>query len=646
MLTPERLVEVSLFVGERDLEAVTATLMHARALHVEPLEGEHWAPAPRWTEAAEAFRALEARFTALLRALGLDVAAAADSGGAGDDTATAAGDAPEPRPTADRRDLETFALRLEARLGTFLDERRSAEDDLAEVEAARRQLALLQPLAAPVEALRRLSHVHLTIGTLPDANVDRVAAALFQVAFTLLPLERRGGRTLVAVAAAREDAHVLDRALRSAFFEPLDLPDRFHGLPAEALAAADAEAERARARLAQLEATRRALADELGAEARAALARTRRDLELCEALRRTPFRDGVYVLAGWMPQARVDDVGDRVRAVASDPVVVEVLPAAGRRAVPTLVRHPAWLQPFEVLVRTFGLPGYEELNPTLVTAIVFLFTYGMMFGDIGHGALLALAGLALRRRTPFGTVVAAAGAASVVFGALYGVAFGHPVFPALWLQPLHAIFPLLIAAVAAGAAIINVGFAMALVTAWRRGDRAAFWLGAGGVLGVAFYWVLLGGGLAVFLWGVPMGVWLALLAPLALATMFREPLVERWHGHRASFRAAGVTGFFELFESVIANLSNTLSFVRLGAFAVAHEGLSAMVLDYGLAPGGWGVLLIGTLLIVGFEGLIVGIQALRLQYYEFFGRFFQGRGRPFRPLAFAGGPDAPTALRP
>ena len=97
---------------------------------------------------------------------------------------------------------------------------------------------------------------------------------------------------------------------------------------------------------------------------------------------------------------------------------------------------------------------------------------------------------------------------------------------------------------------------------------------------------------------------------------------------------------------MISYLSNTLSFIRLGAFAVAHEGLSAMVLDYGLAPGGWGVLVIGTLLIVGFEGLIVGIQALRLQYYEFFGRFFQGRGRPFRPLAFAGGSDARTALRP
>ena len=216
----------------------------------------------------------------------------------------------------------------------------------------------------------------------------------------------------------------------------------------------------------------------------------------------------------------------------------------------------------------------------------------------------------------------------------------------LWLQPLRAIFPLLIAAVVAGAVILNLGFALNLVTAWRSGDRPRFWLGASGVVDLAFYWVLLGGGLAAFGGLVSIPSWLGLAAPLALAVWFREPLLAWAHGRPPEFGEHAVTGFFELFETVISNVSNTLSFIRLGAFAVAHEGLSAMVLQYGTAPGGWGVLVVGTVLIVGFEGLIVAIQALRLQYYEFFGRFFQGRGRPFRPLAFAGGSDAPTAVQP
>ena len=93
--------------------------------------------------------------------------------------------------------------------------------------------------------------------------------------------------------------------------------------------------------------------------------------------------------------------------------------------------------------------------------------------------------------------------------------------------------------------------------------------------------------------------------------------------------------FFELFEAVISYVGNTLSFIRLGAFAVAHEGLSQVVLLLAAMSGGiggWIIFALGTLLLVGFEGLIVGIQTLRLEYYEFFGKFFRGQGRPFTPL--------------
>jgi hypothetical protein len=127
-------------------------------------------------------------------------------------------------------------MRFETRVGGWQDDARAAADEAASLTLAQRQLELLRPLEAPVEALRELRHQHLTIGTLPAENVDRVAAALFQVAFVLLPLERRGERTLVAVAVAREDATVLDRALKSAFFEPLDLPHHVQGMPPAALA--------------------------------------------------------------------------------------------------------------------------------------------------------------------------------------------------------------------------------------------------------------------------------------------------------------------------------------------------------------------------------------------------------------------------
>ncbi len=635
MWVPERLVDVSLFVAEEDLEAVATTVMRERALHLDSQESERWAPAAKWAELADTYRGWANRLDAVHRALGLDEAGS-----------LTLAETIEPQPMRDRLDVEADVVRFETRIGGRQDDVRAAADEVAELTLAKRQLELLQPLEAPVEALRGLRHQYLTIGTLPTENVDRVAAALFQVAFALLPLERRGDRTLVAVATAREDAHVLDRALKSAFFEALDLPHHVRGVPRAALADVEAELAAARDHVTALEAQRRELADAVGEALTATLARARLDVELCEALRRFPCLEGIYVIAGWMPARRAEAVAERVRGVAQGPVVVETLPPASRRSVPSLMPNPPWLRPFEPLVTTFGLAGYDELNPTLVTAIVFLFMYGMMFGDLGHGALLALAGLLLRRKTSFGSVVAAAGASSVVFGALYGVAFGAEVMPALWLRPLHAIFPLLIASVVVGVVILNLGFVLNLVSAGRNGDVTRLWLDKNGLLGVALYWALLGGGLAVFGGGLAPGVWLALVAPLALLMWFREPLAERLHGAKVKVSDHLVTGFFELFEAIIAYLSNTLSFVRLGAFAVAHEGLSSMVLQYGAGPNGWITLVFGTALIVGFEGLIVGIQALRLQYYEFFGRFFQGRGRPFQPLAFAGGPDASTPLHP
>ena len=627
--TPERLVDVSLFVTERDVETITATLMREASLHLNVQESEHWTPAPKWADLSETYRALLGRIDKVAHALGRE--------GEGDGTYA------DPRPMRDRPALESDVLRLETRVAGWRDDLEAIERRVRDLEAAERQLALLAPLGVPVDELRSLRHHYVTIGSLPSENVARVAAALFQVSFVLLPLERGLERTLVAAAVADEDGHVLDRALRSAFFEPVHLPSEANGTPKEALAAVEAIRREAEAERDALRTAGDALVTEVGdllTETRRAL---HANLAVCDVIRRFPFRDGVYVIGGYLPAARLDETEKKLRDVAEGQLVLEALPPTSGGVggeVPSLVHNPRWLRPFEILVDTYGVTGYDELNPTLLAALVFTFMFGLMFGDMGHGAILAAIGLLLAwRGLSAGIVLAAAGGASIAFGAAYGMAFGYAVFDAPWLQPLHAIFELLIASVIAGVVILNLGMILNLISARRAGDTLRFWLDKSGVLGLAFYWTLVGGGLLVFQGLIPTPVWLLVLLPLALLTMFREPLEERLRGQPAHWTGNLVGGFFELFETVIGYASNSLSFVRMGAFAVAHEGLSHMVLSYSGGGTGWIVFLFGTLLIVGFEGLIVGIQALRLSYYEFFGRFFGGRGTPFRPLSFSGGSD-------
>ena len=217
---------------------------------------------------------------------------------------------------------------------------------------------------------------------------------------------------------------------------------------------------------------------------------------------------------------------------------------------------------------------------------------------------------------------------------------------AAWLSPLEGIWTVLITAVAGGVVLLNIGFAMNLVNAWRSRDWPRLFLEKNGLVGIALYWTLIGGGLGVGFGKLPARV-LLLIPVLCVLLWIHEPLAHWiWHSPTAPMGEALVTGFFELFETVTGYASNSLSFIRLGAFAVAHEGLSGLVVSYSGGRWGWVVMLLGTILVVGFEGVIVGIQALRLEYYEFFGRFFQGGGRPFVPLSLqTGGRHASLGVR-
>lgn len=634
-LAPEAMLEANLFVLEPDLEAVTGALARVELMHLEDTAPEGWNPSPEWTELANRYSALSQRLLEMLNALKckpiLDGAVPTDL-----------------RPSHDWRDIEAQTAMLEARVHAWEQRLKGAEEELEKLTVAESQVQLLMPLDVPVEDLRRLQYQTVTVGVMPSGNVPRVAEALFQIPFVLIPLERQKDRTLILAASSTDNAPILDRALKSAFFEPSAVPVEALGRPEEALETLKRRVREIQENIDDLDRERAKLASALSAELIELSSRTGAEGKIAEAIRRFPKHGEVFLISGWVPAADIDKVKKAVESAAGHPVAMEVLKAdPNRQSVPSLVRAPHWLQPFEELVTTFGLSSYNELDPTLIVTISFLVMYGMMFGDIGHGLMLLLIGLWLRqRKLEYGVLVAAAGASGIVFGLLYGAAFGQQVMPAVWIRPLEGIWTILITAVAGGAVLLNIGFVMNLINAYRARDWPRFFVEKNGVAGLALYWTLLGGGLGVGFGILPKFV--LLFVPLLCVILWLHELLAKWIWHQSSapLGEALVTGFFELFEAVTGYASNSLSFIRLGAFAVAHEGLSSLVVSYSKGRWGWLVLLLGTALVVGFEGVIVGIQALRLEYYEFFGRFFQGRGQPFVPLSLhTGGRHATVGIR-
>lgn len=639
MLIPERMREVNLFIYEEDIQPVTLALARLGVVQIEEETGaKESTRTARWQSLAATYGAQERRLAELSEILAID------------HTATVL---PTVLPydlniEQEHKQLAATLQEADDTIRAWQQREREAQQELTHLHLLIEQLRLLAPVQIPVELMSTLQTIHLTVGVMPTANLTRIQTALFRIPFTIIPSYQNGTRTLVFAATMPEHAPILDRALRSAFFEPIPLPSEVRGLPAEALTALEQREKEVSARSSALTQERRQLTATWRELLLTAWNRARVCHALADTISRLPRQGQVYLIAGWTPLSTLATVTTTVQAITETRAIIEVLePDETRLQIPTRLHNPSWLVPFEGLVTTFGIPAYDEIDPTLLVGLTFVLMYGMMFGDIGHGLLLTLAGLLLRRRKSgvgqLAPVLITAGTSAVLFGVLYGTVLGMSLLSPLWVRPLDSMVDLLLAAVVAGIIVLNLGFTLQITIAARTRDWATLLFDKNGLVGFWLYWTLLGGGFAVWQGNLTANHWLLLILTPTLLLFCNGPLTRMLQGQRplvvGGWSEYSVLAFFELFEAFIAYAGNSLSFVRLGAFAVAHEGLSQVVLLLAGETGSvrWPLAMaLGTLLIVGFEGLIVGIQTLRLEYYEFFGKFFRGDGRPFTPLHIAG----------
>jgi V/A-type H+-transporting ATPase subunit I len=324
--------------------------------------------------------------------------------------------------------------------------------------------------------------------------------------------------------------------------------------------------------------------------------------------------------------------------------------------IPILYRNPLLLRPFQMLVQLYGVPSYGEIQPTTFFAVSFLLMFGLMFGDVGQGLVLFSAGYCLFRYLPryldYGILLMECGAASMVFGALYGSFFGiEGLLPVLWMEPIRDMRRFMGVAIGFGVLLVSLGLVINIVNSWRSGDRASALLGPRGVFGAFTYWILVALLARAFM---PANVVLRTPLLLGMAAVPLLLLVLRRPIVRLLGRSAPASGFHpntprwllalegsvELVDSLFSFFANTISFVRVAAFAAVHAGvfIAMFALADTLAhfrfgqPLGIVTLVAGNIVMIFLEGLTVSVQVLRLEYYEFFGKFFRGGGEPYRPL--------------
>ncbi len=666
MLFPREMVEIELIVPSKDLVAVTQVLSGYGVFHQTDSNypGVASGSANTWQETAAQYAALERRVQTLMQALGIDE-----------------GQPPSSDGDAERGglvEIETIRPMVEQ----IEEEVRSTNDELSELRKRLEQLESILHQLEPVEdvdidisSLRDSRYMFSMLGLMPSANMDRLRTSLVRVPHVFLTLRSDPGKPVVWLAGTRANADVLQRAARSAYLDPLSLPEDYQGTPGKIIESLRNTIESTQRRIDELQATLSRLGEERKEQLRDLLWQAHTSRVLSDAIVRFGQLRHTYVVTGWVPLDKLDDLTHRLKH-ASREILIETLPTSRsghNQHVPVALFNNKYLKPFQVLVNTYARPRYGELDPTILMAVTFPLLYGAMFGDLGQGLVLLIAGLLinsgviLKSMKSLGLLIAYCGASAAIFGVLYGSFFGfegehfrHAFgfdFPPLWLSPLHDTLPVLGIAIDVGIVILLIAYLLAIFNQVRSREWAHLIFGHTGLVGLALYLSFLGVlGLAVKALSLPIIPqiavaisnlplpFLTLLIIFGLGIMFSEVFINWMEGHRPVIEAHGVGGFImyliqafmDLFETLISQLSNTLSFVRVGAFAIAHGGVSMAIFalageDLGFKY--WLVVVLGNLFIIGFEGLIVGIQTMRLNYYEFLGKFFTGGGMRFEPLA-------------
>lgn len=446
----------------------------------------------------------------------------------------------------------------------------------------------------------------------------------------------------------------VDNIFSSLYFERIHIPDFVHGTPEKAIENLEKENKKFKDDL-----------EELVNQKKSLILRTRerytRFTGILMHLSRV-FEARKYVLGfgarfaitGFMPEDKVEDLKKTFADLKN--VEVEVRPAHNdkRLSPPTKLKNGWFSKPFSMFVEMYGVPNYKDIDPTPFVAITYTLLFGIMFGDVGQGALLSILGYLLYKKTgnKLGAIGARIGLSSIFFGFLYGSIFGNEeilthAYQNLGLSgpPIPVLDPnftmtLLIASIALGALLIISVIILNMVTSFKAGNKVELLFSNNGLAGLIMYgFVMVGAGLQLSGIAKPFNaITIILFVILPLVLIFLKEAIER-KVHNEKMFPNGFGGFFteaffELFEIVLSFITNTMSYLRVAGFVLTHAGMMLVVftlMDMS-SSGGPVIFVLGNLFVMGLEILIVGIQVLRLEFYEMFSRYYQGDGIAFKSL--------------
>jgi V/A-type H+/Na+-transporting ATPase subunit I len=527
-----------------------------------------------------------------------------------------------PAPVKRRTEPETISAAALKHMQAWAEAADPLITELQKLQHERTELAYLERLLSQSRAPLPAFNLLFSAGPMLAGRIyllePKTAALTLPVGVLAQRLDCVEHSYLIAVGA-NEQIQTLDDGLNALEARRLELPSSLSGAGGEDTAA------RLEARLAEIARTTHRLRGQLTAcdvehGLGAALADMALIRWLADQVPEFARTDHFVRITGWTS----DPSGRRLDACLGGSGIhylIHFSVPPPQLTAPIVLRNPRWARPFEWFGRLLGTPGSDEADPSVLLVLLAPLMFGFMFGDVGQGAVLVIAGFALRRRYAAAELLIAGGIAAMIFGTLFGSVFAREdILPAMWLHPLQKPLRLLGVSLAGGGVVILIGLALDALESYWRGEALRWWATrAGLVLSYLASIACVVDRRAA--WLIPAGFLWYCAGELAHAE------------HPAQRLGASIA---EAMETLLQLLVNTLSFVRVGAFALAHAGLAAAInaLCAGIGTR-WVAILglaLGNALLILIEGLVVGIQTTRLVLFEFFIRFLRGYGRALKPL--------------
>lgn len=550
-----------------------------------------------------------------------------------------------------------------------------ATEKAKRVKDAYSEAASFANLKVPYSELEHLTFLSLRIGKIDPSVLDELIFNIGERA-VIIPLGEDKSR--IMAATSKKGRFALDTELKKFGFVPLEIAKDFKGVPDDVLQNLKQQSEEAKIELDNIIQNRTNYGKEHKTEILNLLGCFSIGLQVQQVKDRLESTQLVYRLTGWIPATDSRSVMKELDDITEGRIAIRIynpkeVPSVrdDKEQVPVKLTHGKFVSSFERMIISYGSPLYGAIDPTPFVAFFFTLLFGIMFGDAGQGLVFVLIGILLTTNVikwfptwnKFGPIFIAIGCSSTIMGILTGEffanseilvpvsrfisgLFGEPRDHILHLMPsagtIDKLFIFFLFTLGVGFIINSIGLIINIVNQFSQKKVGKALFGKTGLCGALFFWYVVFMAIRIAAFKIPP-FWLdwVIIGITLFGVFMAHPLERLVSGHRPVFEngfgISLIEGVVEILEVVSSYLSNSVSFLRVGAFALAHAVLGFIIFSMSELAGGAGGLLItiiGNVIVIVLEGMIVAIQVIRLQYYEFFSKFFSETGREFKPFTF------------